>query len=92
MNRSAGLARVLLPPVVFGLAFVALWEVAVKAFDLKPYFLPAPTSIWDQFRGNTGLIWGAASVSGGNALIGLVAGTVLGVALSFVLARFRILN
>ena len=30
------------PPVVFGVGFLVLWEAAVKIFDLKPYFLPAP--------------------------------------------------
>jgi NitT/TauT family transport system permease protein len=92
MTRSRELARVVLPPVVFGVAFVALWEGAVKVFDLKPYFLPPPSAIWQQFRENLNLIWEATRVSGTNALVGLVVGTVLGVALAFVLGRFRILN
>lgn len=93
MNRSPGaLARVVLPPVLFGVAFLALWQAAVNVFDLKPYFLPPPSSIWQQFGENTGLIWDATSVSGTNALVGLLAGTVLGVALAFVLSRFRLLN
>lgn len=90
--RSRSLVRLVLPPVVFGLAFLVLWEGAVKVFDLKPYFLPPPSSIWTRFRENLGLIWEAASVSGTNALVGLVVGTVIGVALSFVLARFRVVN
>jgi NitT/TauT family transport system permease protein len=64
----------------------------VKVFDLKPYFLPPPSAIWQQFRENLNLIWEATRVSGTNALVGLVVGTVLGVALAFVLGRFRILN
>jgi NitT/TauT family transport system permease protein len=80
------------PPLVFGVAFLVAWETAVKVFDLKPYFLPPPTSIWTQFRENLTLIWEAAAVSGGNALIGLLVGTVIGIALSFVLGRFRGLN
>lgn len=87
-----GLARVVVPPVVFGVAFVVVWELSVKVFDLKPYFLPSPSSIWERFRDNAGLIWDATRVSGTNALVGLLLGTVLGVALSFVLARFRVLN
>jgi NitT/TauT family transport system permease protein len=90
MNRTAGLVRVVLPPVVFGVAFLALWEGAVKVFDLKPYFLPPPSAIWAEFRANAGLIWDATRVSGTNALVGLLVGTVLGVALSFVLGRYRV--
>ncbi|MGH2635351.1 MAG: ABC transporter permease [Actinomycetota bacterium] len=84
--------RVLWPPVVFGLAFLLLWEAAVNVFDLKPYFLPPPSAIWQEFRENTTLIWEATKVSGLNALVGLVAGTLVAVAMSFLLARFRLLN
>jgi NitT/TauT family transport system permease protein len=90
VNRS--LARAVWPPLVFGLAFLVLWETAVKVFDFQPYFLPAPTAIWEQFRLNTELVWEAARVSGANALIGLLVGTALGIALAFLLARFRLLN
>jgi NitT/TauT family transport system permease protein len=83
---------VVVPPAVFGVGFVGLWEGAVKAFDLKPYFLPPPSAIWQQFRENARLIWDATSVSGGNALVGLLVGTVLGVLLAFVLGRSRLLN
>jgi NitT/TauT family transport system permease protein len=81
-----------LPPAVFGLAFLAAWEGVVKGFDLKPYFLPAPSAIWSAFADNVGLVREAATVSGTNALVGLVAGTVLGIVASFVLMRFRLAN
>jgi NitT/TauT family transport system permease protein len=90
MDSARAVARVVLPPLVFGVAFLVLWEAAVKVFDFQPYFLPAPSAIWQEFRENTDLIWEAARVSGGNALVGLVAGTVLGVSLSFLLIRFRL--
>ena len=80
------------PPAAVGVAFVLLWEAVVKGFDLKPYFLPAPSAIWNAFVDNPGLIRSAAFVSGGNALVGLIAGTLLGVAVSFLLMRFRLLN
>lgn len=90
--RSARAVVNVLTPALFGLAFLGLWEAAVKAFDLQPYFLPAPSAIWLEFRENLTLIWEATQVSGMNALIGLLAGTVLGVAMSFLLARFRVLD
>jgi len=86
------LVRAVWPPMLFGIAFLLLWEVAVKVFDFQQYFLPAPSAVWEEFRLNTGLIWEAARVSGGNALVGLLVGTALGVGISFLLARFRLLN
>lgn len=80
------------PPVVFGVGLLAAWQLVVKVFDLKPYFLPAPTSVLDAFADNFELIRRAAWVSGGNALVGLVIGTVVGVAMSFLLMRSRLLN
>lgn len=84
--------RAVLPPAVFGLLFLVAWEALVKGFDLKPYFLPAPSAIWSAFTDNGDLVREAAVVSGTNALVGLVAGTVLGIAASFVLMRFRLAN
>lgn len=83
---------VALPPVVAGVLIVGLWELAVKAFDLKPYFLAAPSKIVDGFFDNVDNIWSATVVSGTNALVGLVVGAVLGIAVAFVLMRFRVLD
>ena len=44
---------------MFGVAFVLLWEAVVKGFDLKPYFLPAPSAVLDAFVGNLDNVWGA---------------------------------
>lgn len=73
-GRLRSSARAVLPPAVFGVVFVVVWELVVKGFDLKPYFLAAPSSIWGKFVENLDLIWGATKVSGSNALTGLVAG------------------
>ena len=80
------------PPVVFGVAFLAIWETAVRVFDFQPYFLPAPSAVWDAFRTNTALIWDATKVSGLNALIGLLVGTAIGIGMAFLLARFRLVD
>ena len=80
------------PALVFGVLFLALWEAAVRGFDLKPYFLAAPSKIFEQFFKNYSRIWEASMVSGGNALVGLIVGTVFGVAMSFILSRYRFLG
>ena len=65
--RKVSRARQIGPAIVFGLAFLALWESAVRGFDLKPYFLAAPSKIGEQFVKNYARIWEASLVSGGNA-------------------------
>jgi NitT/TauT family transport system permease protein len=76
------------PLIAFGI-FLALWEAVVKVFDLKPYFLTAPTKILGEFGRNFGRIWESMKLSGTNALVGLVCGVVLGVAVAFLVRRFR---
>ncbi len=85
-------AGVIVPPVVTGVAFLALWEGVVRAFDVKPYFLVAPSDIVSAFVENWPQIRRAMTVTGTNALVGLVVGTVVGVAMAFVLQRFRLLD
>ena len=80
------------PALVFGVSFLGIWEAAVRGFDLKPYFLAAPSKIFEQFFKNYSRIWEASMVSGGNALVGLLVGTVFGVAMSFILSRYRFLG
>jgi NitT/TauT family transport system permease protein len=91
-GSSRRVVATVVPPLVFGVAFVAAWELLVKGFDLKPYFLPAPSAIWSAFVDNFTLIREAALVSGTNALVGLIAGLVLGVLAAFALMRFKILD
>jgi len=92
VRRSGHVFELIWPPVLFGAAFLLLWEGAVKVFDFQPYFLPAPSAIWDAFTTNTALIWEATKVSGLNALIGLLVGTAIGVAMAFLLARFHLIE
>lgn len=82
----------LAPPAVFGILFVLAWEAAVKVFDWQIYFLSPPSRVWERFVDNTELIRKATFVSGANALAGLLVGLLLGVAMSFLLMRFRALN
>jgi len=94
-ERSASVRRfaeVVLPPLVAGVILLGLWELVVRAFDLKPYFLAAPSKIAGALSDNADSVWSATVTSGTNALVGLVIGTALGIAVAFVLMRFRILD
>ena len=84
-------ARVL-TPVAFGVLFLAGWQLLVVANDIKPYLLPKPTAIWAQFSRNLDDIVATARVTGTNALVGLVAGAVLGILAALVASRFRVVD
>ena len=58
-GRVGRLLQALIPPAVFGIGFVLVWELTVQLFDLKPYFLPAPSAIGEAFFDNFRLVKGA---------------------------------
>ncbi len=39
-------------PIALGIIVLALWEFAVRHFDVQPYVLPAPSAIWAAFIDN----------------------------------------
>jgi NitT/TauT family transport system permease protein len=80
------------PPVVFGVGALVVWQVLVVALQVPSFLLPAPTAIAEQVGAQLGVIVSTAGVTGGNALIGLVAGFVAGVALALLAARSRIVE
>lgn len=48
----------MLPPVLFGLAVLALWEAGVRAFAVPEVILPAPSVVAATIAANIGLLWG----------------------------------
>jgi NitT/TauT family transport system permease protein len=84
--------RLLVPPLIVGGLFVGTWELIVRGFDIQPFLLPAPSAIWSALVENVDRVWDAMVVTGSNALVGLVFGVVVGVAMSFLLMRFNVLN
>ena len=87
-----GVFRSLWPPVVFGAAFLALWEAVVRGVGLEPFVLPAPSAIWSAFTERFDDVVEKSQLTGSNALVGLVLGVLFGVAMSFVMVRFRLLE
>ena len=59
------------PPVLIGILFVAAWQALVVVQDIKPYLLPAPSLIAENFFGDIGLMWAAALYTGTTGMRGL---------------------
>ena len=82
-------ARSILAPVLLGIFVLALWQVAVVVFAIKPFVLPSPLMIGTQFATSFPVVWAGTAVTGFNALIGLAIGTVLGILAAVVSALVR---
>jgi NitT/TauT family transport system permease protein len=80
-----------LPPVAFGAAALLTWELVVRATGVPAFLLPAPSAIGAQVAAAFSTILATTAVTGANALVGLVAGFVLGVGLALLAARSRVL-
>ena len=63
--------RMIWPPILVGVLFLALWQLIVVVQDIKPYLLPAPSLIGENFFGNLPLMWSTALYTGTTALLGL---------------------
>ncbi|MGR3269421.1 ABC transporter permease [Thalassococcus profundi] len=83
----------LLIPVTFGLTLLALWECAVRGFDISPVLLPAPSDIAARFAASTGLLWEdfvQTAIKG--ALTGYVLGGLAAFAVALAADRFDFLR
>ncbi|MBG6106995.1 ABC transporter permease [Frigoribacterium sp. CG_9.8] len=89
---GAGRVRMILAPVILGVVVLVLWQLAVVGFAIKPYVLPSPTAIGDQFTRAFGSIWSGTRVTGFNALIGLLLGAVFGILFAIVSALVRVFD
>jgi NitT/TauT family transport system permease protein len=76
-------------PIAVGIAGLAIWQFLVSVVGVSDYLLPSPASIAQQFAEFGPAIWQAALVTGTNALIGLVVGTVLAILLAALAARWH---
>ncbi|MEU4237431.1 ABC transporter permease [Actinoplanes sp. NPDC026619] len=81
--------RNVLPPVVVGVAAILAWQLTVDLGRIAPFILPSPSAIWAELVEQKQNVWEAALASGTNALIGLVAGAILGVLFAMAASRFR---
>ncbi len=90
--RARQLIASVVPPIVFGVLFLAAWQWWVVTYDVQPFVIPKPTAIWQSFVDDFTLVWNASLVTGANALVGLVAGAVVGFLLAVLTNRFAVVS
>ncbi|MDG1265818.1 MAG: ABC transporter permease [Ilumatobacter sp.] len=85
---ASGVVKRVGSPLLFGVAFLGVWELIVMAFDIAPFTLPAPSAIWSAFIERFDQVLEETLVTGKNALIGFLLGIVFGVLMSLLTVRF----
>jgi NitT/TauT family transport system permease protein len=85
-------ARTLVPPLLFGVAGLVLWELVVVLGRVASFVLPAPSAIGEQLWRYRDTIVQVGLASGANALVGLVVGSLAGLLAALVANRFGLLS
>jgi NitT/TauT family transport system permease protein len=75
-------------PLVVGLLGLALWQFLVSVVGVSDYLLPSPAAIAEQLVEFWPAIVSATVITGTNALIGLVVGTLAAVLLAALASRW----
>jgi len=80
------------PAVALGVAGLLAWELVVRFAGVPAFLLPTPSAIATQIGAQFPVLLTTAAVTGGNALVGLVAGFLLGVLLAILAASSRLVQ
>jgi NitT/TauT family transport system permease protein len=91
-TTQAGLLQTVLAPIVFGVAVIMLWQGLVTGLAIKAFILPAPFAIGAEFAANLQNVASGMTVTGGNAVIGLLTGALLGILFAIVAALTRLVD
>ena len=86
-RRSSGVVA----PLALGLLVLVVWHLVVVAFAVPAFLLPTPLAIAQQFVAQFPVILSTAAVTGGNALVGLIAGFLIGLVLAVLAASSRLI-
>ncbi|MFG6491583.1 ABC transporter permease [Microbacterium sp. P03] len=90
-DRRDAWLRVIAPAVV-GAIVLGGWQFLVGVVGVSDYLLPSPAAIAAQFVEFGPAILSATAITGTNALVGLIVGSLGGVLLAALAARWRVLD
>ena len=76
-------------PITVGLIVLGAWQFLVSVVGVSDYLLPSPASIIEEFIAYWPSIAQAMLITGTNALVGLVVGSILGILLAALAARWH---
>jgi len=82
----ASRVREYLPAAIFLVAVVATWEWYVRASDVAPYLVPAPSALWTAFLDQRSVLPEHIQTTLTEAMLGLFFSMVLGAGLAALIA------
>ena len=89
MNRVwPVILRHLLPPILFLVAFLVLWQAWVVVFDVKVFLVPSPLRVLQALREQGGVLLSATCVTGAAAFCGFCCSVIVGTTISYVFSEF----
>lgn len=91
-GRGRRAASAVLPPTVAFAVLFGGWEALVRLRDISDIVLPAPSAIARELWEEPGYWWSQAVVTGTEALLGLLAATVVALAIAVLIAHSRTMD
>lgn len=91
-SRASRLMRVcgeILPAIYLMLGCLVLWEIAIRAFRVSSFVLPAPSAIGVALVKNSGALTEAARVTAVEVIVGFVLSAIVGIAVALIIVRFE---
>lgn len=81
------------PPLVVGLAILALWQIIAQSGAVAAFLLPAPAAVWQSFWAalGDGLLISASASTLSESLLGFLVGGAVAIPLGYSLARSPLL-
>jgi NitT/TauT family transport system permease protein len=79
------LVRLVILPVGFALATIALWQILCQALHIPPVLLPPPSDVWTVLRGNYAILFDEALPTLNESIASFIVASVLGVGLAIAL-------
>jgi NitT/TauT family transport system permease protein len=81
-----------LPAIVVFVSAIAIWDLAIRVFDIQQFLLPRPGAIVSSFWNERHTLWPAGWYTFKEALGGFVVGSLLGMATATAIGRFRVVG
>ena len=81
-----------LPAILVFVGAIAIWDLAIRAFDIQQFLLPTPGAIISSFWNERHTLWPAGWYTFKEALGGFFVGSLLGMVTATLIGRFKVVG